>query len=396
MGNSESARLKDEEQKLQRYIKNTIKCIETHRHGVFGIAHTVETQHALFELLSSKISGIASVNETDTKVDSDGEPIDVTCCHCTSAWQESTKRLLGSVQSSLRCQSKALQSSFINLNGCVHKILDYYRVDVGTSVDKDIDKFWIDYENSPKVDYQTACTDLENENKSLKKIIQKISVELNEVTARNEKHLEEREKSLRKTQNENEILREQKVLVEEKVAELKANVQSMKSVIETLNADKVALERQANTMKQTIPVQLYHSLKGGTLPNLLDELKKLLVTQMEVERHKIQFVLCQTEKDVNPAIPVLVFCINASRLGTDAATALHNLKVSSKVSVLIFHHKDIHALPNQSSKRVLTGPEFKALGGIFDIAFLSEKGIYPCDMNQTAAVGIESFLRTQS
>jgi hypothetical protein len=66
--------------------------------------------------------------------------------------------------------------------------------------------------------------------------------------------------------------------------------------------------------------------------------------------------------------------------------------VSSNVSVLIFHHKDIHALPNQSSELVLTGPVFKDLGGIFDIAFLSEKGIYDCTMNQESAVGIETFL----
>jgi hypothetical protein len=63
------------------------------------------------------------------------------------------------------------------------------------------------------------------------------------------------------------------------------------------------------------------------------------------------------------------------------------------MSILIFHHKDVHALPNQASERVLTEPEFKGLGGIFDIGFLSGKGIYACDMNRAASAGIESFLR---
>ena len=71
-------------------------------------------------------------------------------------------------------------------------------------------------------------------------------------------------------------------------------------------------------------------------------------------------------------------------------------EVSSKVSILVFHHKDVHALPNQASDRVLTEPEFKELGGIFDIAFLADKGIYACDMNRATAVGIEKFLITQS
>lgn len=63
------------------------------------------------------------------------------------------------------------------------------------------------------------------------------------------------------------------------------------------------------------------------------------------------------------------------------------------MAVLIFHHKDVHALPKQTSSRVLTGPEFKSLGGIFDVAFLAEKGIYPCDMNTNAAVAIEHFIK---
>lgn len=61
--------------------------------------------------------------------------------------------------------------------------------------------------------------------------------------------------------------------------------------------------------------------------------------------------------------------------------------------MLVFHHKDIHALPNQSSERVLTEPEFKELGGIFDIAFLSDKGIYECEMNRVASISIEEFLK---
>ena len=75
-----------------------------------------------------------------------------------------------------------------------------------------------------------------------------------------------------------------------------------------------------------VTVQLFHNLKGGMIPNLLCELKKMLATQMQMKRQELQFVICQTETDVNPRIPVFVFCINASRLGTDAASAIQNLK----------------------------------------------------------------------
>ncbi|XP_060590934.1 uncharacterized protein LOC132745934 [Ruditapes philippinarum] len=126
--------------------------------------------------------------------------------------------------------------------------------------------------------------------------------------------------------------------------------------------------------------------------NIIDELRKMLVKQLNVERRILQLIVCQNKDDVNPEIPLFVLCINASRLGADVSSILQDLNVSSNVSVLIFHHKDIHALPNQSSELVLTGPVFKDLGGIFDIAFLSEKGIYDCTMNQESAVGIETFL----
>ena len=61
-------------------------------------------------------------------------------------------------------------------------------------------------------------------------------------------------------------------------------------------------------------------------------------------------------------------------------------------ALLIFHHKGEHALPNQTSDRVLTGPEFKTLRGIHDLAFLSDKGIYDCDMNSKGITTIIDFI----
>ena len=61
--------------------------------------------------------------------------------------------------------------------------------------------------------------------------------------------------------------------------------------------------------------------------------------------------------------------------------------------MVILHHKDEHALPEQSSERVLVEPEFKAMGGVFDIAYLSAKGIYVCDRNTGAIAGLVKFIQ---
>ena len=64
--------------------------------------------------------------------------------------------------------------------------------------------------------------------------------------------------------------------------------------------------------------------------------------------------------------------------------------------MVILHHKEIHALPNQSSERVLTSQEYKALGGIIDMAFLSSRGLYPCDMNKAAVTTLMDFIRQKN
>lgn len=72
--------------------------------------------------------------------------------------------------------------------------------------------------------------------------------------------------------------------------------------------------------------------------------------------------------------------------------------VNKSQGLIVLHHKDTHALPNQPSERLLTSStaEYKKLGGIFDMAFLQAKGIYPCDMNNRAVNELVSFIKTCS
>lgn len=66
--------------------------------------------------------------------------------------------------------------------------------------------------------------------------------------------------------------------------------------------------------------------------------------------------------------------------------------VAKDVALLVFHHKEAHALPSQTSDKILTGADFSGLGSIIDLAFLSQRGIYECDMNNVGIERVASFL----
>ena len=62
------------------------------------------------------------------------------------------------------------------------------------------------------------------------------------------------------------------------------------------------------------------------------------------------------------------------------------------VALLVLHHKEAHALPSQTSDKILTGSDFSHLGTIIDLAFLSQRGIYECEMNTVGIERVVSFL----
>nr|XP_034325817.1 interaptin isoform X3 [Crassostrea gigas] len=90
--------------------------------------------------------------------------------------------------------------------------------------------------------------------------------------------------------------------------------------------------------------------------------------------------------------PLLVVCVNVSRIGADAKEALKGIPKAKDVALLVFHHKEAHALPSQTSDKILTGADFSGLGSIIDLAFLSQRGIYECDMNNVGIERVASFL----
>ena len=65
------------------------------------------------------------------------------------------------------------------------------------------------------------------------------------------------------------------------------------------------------------------------------------------------------------------------------------------VGLVILHIKEVHEPDIQSSEKLLASTFKKnGPGKMFDMAFVSTKGIYECNMNEMSVKDIVSFIRS--
>ncbi|XP_045177148.2 nucleoprotein TPR-like [Mercenaria mercenaria] len=273
-----------------------------------------------------------------------------------------------------------------------------------------------------RTDFISETERLSTERETLKQQLQDTQSDLESHKEKNKLYLKtiieekEKKKCLETERDEfaNLIQRKEKDLEELQIqlsainhanSELKENMESAASTISSLKRSNTRLLEDKNNLKQelekfkskrVIQVQIYYTRRGGLITTVEEELICLLKSKMDQEgKLELEFIKRMNATDVNPNMPLLLLCICASRIGTDAANTIQGLNITSKMSLLIFHHKDEHALPNQASYQVLTGKEYTMLGGVCDFAFLTGKGIYTCPMNNASIEKIINFIHSE-
>lgn len=220
--------------------------------------------------------------------------------------------------------------------------------------------------------------------------IDELKSEIKNVQNRNDEANREKDNILVEMKERMASLERETKLVTEKAKE---NEEKMKS-FEKLQQENYVMKTEIEELKRKkiLQVQLYSQTRGSLLTEISDGLQALLKSKINSSSTEVEFIKCFQPNEIETDKPVLNICINTSRLGTDTLSALCGVTVSPSMALLVVHHKDKHALPNQSSDRVLTGTEFSSLGGIFDLAFLSEKGIYDCEMNDHTITDLINFI----
>jgi hypothetical protein len=74
-------------------------------------------------------------------------------------------------------------------------------------------------------------------------------------------------------------------------------------------------------------VQLYYQRRGELITTVEEELTRILKQRIEsTGRFEIEFLKCMTASEVVPDLPLLLLCICASRIGTDAANTIQGLR----------------------------------------------------------------------
>ncbi|KAL3874018.1 hypothetical protein ACJMK2_037087 [Sinanodonta woodiana] len=142
--------------------------------------------------------------------------------------------------------------------------------------------------------------------------------------------------------------------------------------------------------------QLYCPRKTDLTDFVITELTSMLKLRMDSLSQELTTINCESTTQINQSLPLIVICLYASRLGTDVSNALQKVPVGPNVAVLVLHHKDLHALPAQTSDKILTGHEYRDIGAIIDMAFLSQKGVYTCNMNDRGLEELANFIKTHS
>ncbi|XP_035698609.1 uncharacterized protein LOC118431475 [Branchiostoma floridae] len=88
--------------------------------------------------------------------------------------------------------------------------------------------------------------------------------------------------------------------------------------------------------------------------------------------------------------PTLVFCLNASRLGTDVDNALRGTE-GNNIVLIVMHHRPPHnARISVQSRSVLREGNTKL---IVDALFFEREGMYDCDVNTEAVKDLASYLQ---
>ncbi|KAL4237646.1 hypothetical protein ACF0H5_002360 [Mactra antiquata] len=158
----------------------------------------------------------------------------------------------------------------------------------------------------------------------------------------------------------------------------------------TNNDEQNTVIEEVKVSVDPLQVQVYVPQQTGL--DFVDDLIEQLEKGSNLNVDKISSAV-----DIQKGKPLLLVCFNLSRLGTDALQTIKGLKGMADFGssiLLVFYHKDEHALPAQSSARVLVNPEFNSLKGIYDIACVTGRGVYPCDMNAKSKTSIMEFLNS--
>ncbi|XP_021378703.1 trichohyalin-like isoform X2 [Mizuhopecten yessoensis] len=157
------------------------------------------------------------------------------------------------------------------------------------------------------------------------------------------------------------------------------------------------LREAAERAKRKSVVLSIRSEKSGMGKTMVDMVTKEITKRLDSKVDKSCMDLTIQPHNASAGAiggPLVVLCLNMSRIGTNIQDTLKGIKVDKDMIVLVLHHTSKENLSSltPTSLRV-TGSELRQLGGIIDMAFDSNNGLYACDLNTTAIEKLAIILK---
>ncbi|KAL4237650.1 Interferon induced protein 44 [Mactra antiquata] len=245
------------------------------------------------------------------------------------------------------------------------------------------------------VDKNSMTIAIKEENEKLCTIVEGLRTEAYQL----ELQLVEQEKELRKLELQKPV---SFTNIGKKCEEMQTQIQLKDSLRIALLREIEELDRQLTELKtipktidtdhgKSVKVQMYH--RGDfLLTEVIHSLRTSITSSLKNKDCRIEFVDVKNRDNILQEHPLLVFCANTSRLGTDVGNAIADLKVNANTAVIIIHHKEKGALPENSSDRVLTDDIFTQIGAMIDFGFATGQGLYQCKMNDNGISKIIEFI----
>lgn len=236
------------------------------------------------------------------------------------------------------------------------------------------------------------------EEEKLKREISERDEHIERLNSTQKTNKEQYEKSIQRLEDENKRYKEKLKSSQLDVDKLSAKLADKDRINYDLVRRKLEIEEKCKQLERDLEQRSrkeigvgFHTTVAPSMSSLiLGGLTSRLTDRLAGEKVDLVRQAYSGGPDVN--FPLLVVCVNVSRIGADAKEALKGIPKAKDVALLVFHHKEAHALPSQTSDKILTGADFSGLGSIIDLAFLSQRGIYECDMNTVGIERVASFL----
>ncbi|XP_021378735.1 uncharacterized protein LOC110466519 isoform X1 [Mizuhopecten yessoensis] len=248
-------------------------------------------------------------------------------------------------------------------------------------------------------DRETQKSRRDNENLKLEhtKLLKQVG-ELQDKNSSLQEKLDSRDEELQRSRRDNENLKlEQIELIGSVQDENRSLKEKLERKVDELHSMKSQLEVLQKAKRKQIAMGLWKE-RSGMGKTMVDMITKELMRSVggQLGRDNIDLTIrpCKTTSDISGS-PLLVLCLNMSRIGTNIQDAIEGIQADkTNVFVLVLHHTSMDNLSSltPTSLRV-TGSELRKLGGIIDMAFSSDSGLYECDLNNNAAEKITSIMR---